>query len=249
VPFAEASARSQGVAPTPTPPGGRTATISEISNVVLSRVNEQLPEGNATVGQIILAGGIVRTLPDSKARIDLSEGTIVRLAPQTAFTVTQLSQDSNNPFTLLRLFTGKVWIILNGGSLDVETPVGVASVRGSLMSTSFDPATGVYKITCLEGTCAVKIGGVTIVMHDNQQTSSVNFTIVKIDEKELLEWSANNPESNKFMPLTSGLNDLQFDNRAPLVPCPTSGTTGASAAGLRIFSTRLSPLMMCASAE
>lgn len=216
----EASTRPQTVDPTPQPSGSRTATIREIVNQVLSRITETQSESAATVGQVIRVGGTVQTLTDGKARVDLSEGTIVRLAPQTVFTVTQLNQDTGNPFTRLRLVVGKIWVILNGGSMDVETPVGAASVRGSLMSVTYNPSLGIAIITCLEGTCAVTVNGVTIVLHDNQQTNTGNMVIVKIADQELLEWLANNPESNRFMPPSSGLNDPNFDNQTPLVPCP-----------------------------
>jgi hypothetical protein len=243
----EASPLPQGLTPTSVPPAGaRFATVREINNQVVSRLTESQPEGSATVGQVIQVGGAVRTFAESKARVDLNEGTIVRLAPQTSFTVTQLNQNTADPFTRLRLLTGKLWIILNGGSLDVETPVGVASVRGSYMSVNFNPATGLATITCLEGTCAIEVGGVIVVMHDNQQVTTNTLTIIKIDDKELLDWSANNPESNKFMPPQSGLNDLQFDNGTPLVPC--ANTTGSfRSAGWRVFAAR--PLSMCAAAE
>ena len=222
----EASARAQTIDPTPQPSGARTATIREIVNQVLSRITETHSESSATVGQVIRVGGTVQTLADGKARVDLSEGTIVRLAPQTVFTVTQLNQDTGNPFTRLRLLAGKIWVILNGGTLDVDTPVGAASVRGSLMSVTYNPSLGIAIITCLEGTCAVTVNGVTIVLHDHQQTSTGNMIIVKISDTELLGWSANNPESNRFMPPPSGLNDLNFDNLPPLVPCPQRTTGG-----------------------
>jgi hypothetical protein len=222
----EASTRAQTVDPTPQPSGARTATIREIVNQVLSRITETHSESSATVGQVIRVGGTVQTLADGKARVDLSEGTIVRLAPQTIFTVTQLNQDSSNPLTRLRLLAGKIWVILNGGTLDVDTPVGAASVRGSLMSVAYNPSLGIAIITCLEGTCAVTVNGVTIVLHDHQQTNTGNMIIIKISDKELLDWSANNPESNRFMPPPSGLNDLNFDNQTPLVPCPQRTTGG-----------------------
>jgi hypothetical protein len=60
--------------------------------------------------------------------------------------------------TKLKLEAGRIFIILNGGSMDVETPSGVASVRGSYMSVFVNPVTMDTILTCLEGSCGGENG-------------------------------------------------------------------------------------------
>ncbi|MBI2977216.1 MAG: FecR domain-containing protein, partial [Chloroflexi bacterium] len=189
---------------TPTPPSktvSRSATVKELTNQVFTRANVAAAEQSAALGQVISVGGSVRTLDNSKARIDLTEGTIVRLAPLTSFTVSALNKDAVNPLTQLQLLFGKIWIILKGGTMDVQTPVGVASVRGSFMSVAYNAALQQTIITCLEGLCNVLFNNVQLPMTDAEQiTIPFPGRVGGIDPFEILDWLANNPESEAVVP-------------------------------------------------
>ncbi len=91
-------------------------------------------------------------------RIDLSSGTILRLAPASLFTLVSNEEVEGGLATKLKLELGRIYIILSGGSVDVETPSGVASVLGSYMMVEIDPFTQDVTITCLEGDCSA--GGI-----------------------------------------------------------------------------------------
>ena len=65
----------------------RTAVFSSTENLVEARASESESYAPATPGQTIAVGGQVRTGEDGRARLDLlPDGTIVRLAPNSAFT-------------------------------------------------------------------------------------------------------------------------------------------------------------------
>jgi hypothetical protein len=70
---------------------------------------------------------------DGRVRLDLSSGTIIRVAPSSLFTLTSNNEGDGGLLTKIKMEVGKIFIILNGGRADVETPSGVASVRGSYM--------------------------------------------------------------------------------------------------------------------
>lgn len=114
----------------------------------------------ATVGQTLPGGGEVQTLEDGEARVDISPNTIVRLGPRTHFVVADLGESDKQPDTKVELIVGELWVILNsalnGGSFEVETPVGVAAVRGSYLSVDYDPVSDSLIISCLEGFCSVR---------------------------------------------------------------------------------------------
>jgi hypothetical protein len=136
------------VPPTATP--SRSASIKEIVNTVDARPASDKTFANATLGQVLRIGGQTRTGNGSAARLDFSEGSIVRLGQNTILTVEELSTPSGNPFTRLQFEAGKLWISLFGGSMDIKTPVGVATVRGSNVVIFFDPQTGILTIDCIE---------------------------------------------------------------------------------------------------
>jgi hypothetical protein len=135
----------------------REGVISEIENSVSVRKTSAEDAVAAEQGMSILEGGSVETGDGGKARIDLMpEGTIIRVGPNSSFKVSQLVEESGEPKTKIELIFGKVFILLNGGTLSVETPSGVASVRGSLLSVEYDPETGQIRAACMEGQCGLQ---------------------------------------------------------------------------------------------
>ncbi len=98
--------------------------------------------------------GVVETGPDSRARLDiLPEGTIIRVGAETRLQLTALAPQE--PASRFALWFGRMWVILNGGQLEVETGSGLASVRGSMLGLRFNPESGELRVTCLEGHCAL----------------------------------------------------------------------------------------------
>ena len=141
-------------------PFSRTVTLAEVTNTVDSRSSNEAAWGEAVVGQTLPVGGEVRTGSDGESRLDLSPDTVVRIGPDTHFTVAGLSGSDEQPTSLLTLISGELWVILNsslnGGSFDVETPVGSASVRGSYLSVDYDATSDSLIVSCLEGQCRLR---------------------------------------------------------------------------------------------
>lgn len=189
---------------------GRTAVIGQLLDLpsdVLVRPSPTAVEVPAFVGQVIAVGGTVRTLGRGNARIDLSDGTIIRITPKSMFTLTELNPSTATPITQLKLFFGNVWVILNGGNLSVETPVGVASVRGSYMGVYYNSDIGLLKIGCLEttATCQLTIGGVTYTILQGQKATMPPLPPVgpKIEEMTAIDykdWTLLVPEAQVVIP-------------------------------------------------
>jgi hypothetical protein len=155
-------------APTPTTAAatGRSADILEIDGSAQKRTNEQSAWDAAGLGETLQVGHQIRTAADSLATLHFSEGTIARVAPASLVTITELEGDTANPITRLQLALGKIFVILTGsageGGFEVETPSGVASVRGSLMSVEVRRRPVI--VTCLEtgATAASSTPGVSL---------------------------------------------------------------------------------------
>jgi hypothetical protein len=180
-----------------------TVSLSEIENTVYVRASAEAEEQLASNGTVLSEGGVVRTGALSSVRLDFSDGTIVRIKETSTFTVTS-TPTSTNPLVALSTAVGKLWLILNGQAASVTTPAGVASVRGSMMSMSYNPAMGEIKVTCLETvyTCTVLVGGFSYELQPGTMLSSPpsnNPRIEPIDSGELREWLRYSPEASGFV--------------------------------------------------
>ncbi len=139
--------------------GVRTATIGEIVNVVEARESAEGTFAQVASGLVLEVGGQLRTGAESKTRIDFSEGAIVRLGENSFFTIDANTGAGGDPFTSFSLEVGKLWASLTGGSLEVTTPIGVATVRGSYAFFEYIPgdpndlSDDVLTLKCLEGSC------------------------------------------------------------------------------------------------
>ncbi|MEW5828670.1 MAG: FecR family protein [Chloroflexota bacterium] len=146
-----------GPAPTdagPAQSGTRRAVLTETFNDVRTRLAPDREFAPASEGLVLPAGGQAQTGEDSRARFDLQpEGTIVRLGPNSSFEMSAL--DEKDAFTRLKLAFGELWIILNGGALEVESETGQAAVRGSYLGLILSPDSGSLKALCLEGFCTL----------------------------------------------------------------------------------------------
>ena len=204
---------------TPTP--SRTGSITEMENTVEARGSASDEYAPAKTGLIIHAGGAVRTGEDGRARLDLNpDGTIIRVVPNTIFSIPGLEEQENDPFTFLELFIGKLYIILTGGELQVKTPSGVAAVRGSMLGVSYDPKTGKMTATCLEGHCSLKSGTRLIDLMGGQAADIIDGRLADqpriITDGELFDWLNYAPELNDLIDKLPNLPNLF--NRIPKVP-------------------------------
>lgn len=183
----------------------REAALSDFENEVMARIQATDEFKAAILGMKILAGGGVETGVDGRARIDLlPEGTIIRVGPNSSFTLPVVTEENGQPKTTLELLFGKVYILLNGGTLEVTTPTGVASVRGSLMRVEYDPETKRIKASCLEGHCSLKNKkGEQVDLVEGEYTyiegNFPPFDPMLIDSSEIEEWLADVPELGEFL--------------------------------------------------
>src|SRR5574341_1338845 len=144
--------------------GARLANISEIQNIVQAQDPGSTDWPAAVEGQQIAAGGGGKTGEASRVRLDIApDATVLRIAPNTTFRLETLSPEPTDPVTRFVLEAGKLFAQvtkqLGGGSFEVETPSGVATVRGSLMSAAYEAGSGKMVVTCLEGQCRLSQTG------------------------------------------------------------------------------------------
>jgi hypothetical protein len=189
-----------------------TAVLSEIRGDVLLKNPTDADFVPASDGDIFLVGGQVQTGETGFVRLDLSSGTRIRLAPSSAFTFVSNEASTNGDgglITKVSVAFGKLWIILSGGELNVETPSGQASVRGSYMKVWVDPETKNTFITCLEGNCRAGNGAGAFNFIAGQ-TAFITFgnnanppALGTMSQEDFDEWLQNNPEATLMIPVVT----------------------------------------------
>lgn len=197
-----------GCQPQDAPASPLSATLSELSGKVDAKQAGEQSFAPASPDSVLEVNGQIQTGNDGRVRLDLSSGTIIRVAPASLFTLTSNNEAQGGLATKIKLDVGNIFIILNGGSADVETPSGVASVRGSYMKVEVDPETLDIYVTCLEGNCSASNpagrvdftnGEKTILFHRDPLTG--NWTAPNAEPmtpEEFQEWLDENPEAKKL---------------------------------------------------
>jgi hypothetical protein len=196
--------------PIPVTGASNTATLSEITGRVLAREAQDSSFSQSTPGYILKALGQVQTQIDGKVRLDFPTGTLLRLGPSTLFTMQPSQVSSQGLIVQVQLLVGRLWIILRGGSLQVQTKSGVAAVLGSLMSVDYNSDSGATTITCLEGHCSLsdQVGTVEITTGQTANITDPNqpAQVGHMTDQDYQDWQNNNPEASAFVPPSSSVN-------------------------------------------
>jgi hypothetical protein len=183
----------------PAKPTKLSATLSELTGNVEIKQADQGAFSPASTDSFLDVNGQVQTGDDGRVRLDISTGTIVRVAPASIFTLVSNEPADGSMKTGLSLLLGKLYVILNGGSLEVETPTGTAAVRGSFLSVNYDPTSGEVRITCLEGHCSLTSDGGTVEITAGQTAVITGMgqppQVGEMSEEDIQDWLNNNPEA------------------------------------------------------
>ncbi|HLE26851.1 MAG TPA: FecR family protein [Anaerolineales bacterium] len=205
----------------------RSAQLSELQKTVQARGQADAEWQSAAEGETIGAGGGAKTGDEARVKIDITDGTILRLAPNTEFKLEALSPQPTDPVTKFSLAAGKVWTMVTGlgnGSFEIEAPAGVATVRGSFMGTAYFPAAEHFIVTCLEGACrlAGQSGRFTDLVTGQQSEirgiGNDPSPAQPIDPAELRDWGANFPEALQYVALVT-----PGPTSTPTPPSPVGG--------------------------
>ncbi|NJN79369.1 MAG: FecR domain-containing protein, partial [Anaerolineales bacterium] len=185
-----------------------SAALSELSGKVDLKHAGQDSFTPAESESTLEVNGQVQTGDDGRVRLDLSSGTIIRVAPSSLFTLTSNEETDGGLITKIQLEVGKIFIILNGGQADVETPSGVASVRGSYMKVEVDPITKDIYITCLEGNCSASnpagsinfTNGQSVILFAFDETTGTWTApgVLPMTPEDFEEWLNENPEAKEL---------------------------------------------------
>lgn len=135
--------------------------VTEIKGTVEVKANGSAAFSPAAVGQELHQGDELRTGTDGRVTFMLDDGTAAILTENATLTMTTISGTTESPITKFFLDGGEI-VTLHDGKLakdaayEVETPSGVAAIRGSSLVVHYDAKTKTMTAACLEGTCQIK---------------------------------------------------------------------------------------------
>ncbi len=212
--------------------GNITATLSEISGSVLARQPSDEDFAEVDNGYILQTLGKIQTMDDSRVRLDLSNDSLIRLGANTLFTLGTSEETPEGLLFRIRIELGRIWVILRGGALEVDTPSGLASVRGSYLHVSYDEDTGEVRVTCLEGTCSLSNDAGTVEIRAGETAVITGAgqppQTGEMDEADVQNWLDNVPEATLVIPhLTETAQALTATARTS-TPTPTQTPTPTS---------------------
>ncbi len=173
-----------------------SAEIIEAQGEVDAQLAETLDFVPARIGMLLSAVSQIKTGTDGYSRLDLINGSIVRVGPRSHFSLEDIHEENQGTVARLKMTIGQVWIILNGGEVDVETPAGLAGIRGSYMGIRVEA--GSARISCLEGTCSLNTPSESITIPVGKTAIAQEGEPVQIEpvsEEDLQGWLDFNPEA------------------------------------------------------
>jgi len=112
-------------------------------------------------GVQVYPGDAISTGAASWVFLEINDGSLVGLTPNTTATLVTLSEAMKDPVTLVDLAEGLVYVRvtkeLGKGSFEVHTPLVTGSVVGSKMSVQYIPSLNTADVACFEGNVAAMI--------------------------------------------------------------------------------------------
>ena len=213
-------------------PEAARITVEEVINRVetdkrrdLDAAEEQfLP---AQVGEDLSPGDGVKTFRESEARVDIVIRDLTRITRSTPNTIWRLGQFPSEENTIIELTQGKIFLIDQGTQeglrpVEVVTPAGTASPRGTWMSVEYNPDQDVIEVQCFRGVCKLQNQQGTQVLTDEEKSTATTQTAPA--EPQLMDQE----EKRAFIELPeaeSGEVVVPTPEVVPPTPAPTSPPT------------------------
>lgn len=174
----------------------RNAIVESVRGTVEWRASANAEWAAAQQGQVLSQGAEVRTGSESRATLRLTEGSKIYVGAGTEVVFNQLNPYLDSQLTELDLGRGQLWVLLNGGALDVKTPIGTATARTAYLSLDYQPQGQNLDITCLQGVCG--FGTVLIPSGEKLADAQSNTATVPMSLADFGVWGQTVPEATQL---------------------------------------------------
>ena len=216
-------------------PEAARITVEEVINRVETDKRRELGAAEeqflpAQVGEDLSPGDGVKTFRESEARVDIVIRDLTRITRSTPNTIWRLGQFAVEANTIIELTQGKIFLIDQGAQeglrpVEVVTPAGTASPRGTWMSVEYNPDQDVIEVQCFRGVCKLQNQLGTQVLTDEEKSTATTQTapvepelMDQVDKRAFIEL----PEAE------SGEVVVPTPEVVPPTPAPTSPPTATA---------------------
>jgi hypothetical protein len=202
-PLPEQNTSTASSQPNPLTSGNFLATISPVQGEIYWRQQTEKDWFTINNQQGLDTGNQILTKAEGRAKIEYFDGIIVRVGPHTLFTVTEQTQTEDlNLISRIRLMMGQIFIKHGEGyyqgKFEVETPSGLAAVKGTMMSVQTN-AEGQTLVTCLEGICSLSNDSGELTLTEGQGAridgEGQPPQPAEIEDWQLNDWIENDPDA------------------------------------------------------
>jgi len=159
----------------PAPALASHCTLSTLAGNVQLQIPDSSTWEEAKNGMTVKVGSRVKTDQNSQAMLTFFNGTTLTIEPSTDLEVERVECGENQPTVIvLKQWLGKTWSRVTkladpGSHYEIQTPSGIALVRGTLFTTEVDK-TGAMRVQTIEGLVSVSAQGEEVYLPAGRQT-------------------------------------------------------------------------------
>ncbi|MBS1515748.1 MAG: FecR domain-containing protein [Bacteroidetes bacterium] len=193
-------------------------------------------ESNASIGDNAAQGDVIKVCPKSMIEITLSDGSIMRGAPNSEINMSELNCEGGRSFSL-RLLLGTAWSevapVMGGDTkYEVSTENAVVGSRGTkfnvrfvIDTTKYDDETKIERktiITVLEGKVEVyNTNKATLTPLAEQKKITDDYENRRITLEEFTR-KINEVQNNYKVIVEAGMETMVYNENPPMQPVRTS---------------------------
>jgi outer membrane protein OmpA-like peptidoglycan-associated protein len=167
--------------------------VTYVEGVAEVKSNSEEPWVLLLAGDELFQNSLIRTDEDSYADIRIQNGSIVRVMPDTLFSLSSLSQENINLTVESGAIVSRIKKLSANQEFTFTSPVAVAGIRGTELAVQTDTSQStVYglsgKIEVFNPTIADDLVSLGIHQKSTVQTSSAPSRVLPMSEEEIIHF-------------------------------------------------------------
>src|SRR5919197_1215925 len=147
--------------------------------------------------EVLQAGNIVRTGPGSRVAVLLADGSQLKVNANSQLLLKQVASPTRHVAmrlirSLLRLFSGEIWIRSLGEPLEIETLAATATLRGTELNLAVEPVEAA-RLTVVEGVVELRNPQGSVLVAAKEQAiakpGEAPRKVVIINPRDAVQWA------------------------------------------------------------
>jgi tetratricopeptide (TPR) repeat protein len=152
---------------------------------------------SVSLHEALLPGDVVRTGPGSRVAVVLADGSQIKVNANSQLLLKQVASPTRHVAmqlmrSLLRLFSGEIWVRSLGGPLEIETLAATATLRGTELNLAIEPAEAT-RLTVVEGVMEFRNPQGSVLVAAKEQAiakpGEAPRKVVIINPRDAVQWA------------------------------------------------------------